>query len=351
MMDALDMETSRFREQVVKATGEISSEALDTQVIGGLAADWLRSVAAWIQKEAPSLLVKVFTFLLIVYLFVLLARLASRLLSRALDSSRLRVSRLLRRVAVSTIRNVIMIMGILIALSQMGIAIGPMLAGLGIAGFILGFALQDTLSNFASGMMILLYRPFDTGDVVEAGGVFGTVSNMSLVNTTILTFDNQTLVIPNNKIWGEVIKNVTAQKIRRVDMTFGISYSDDIPKAENILHDILTSHEKVLEDPEPVVRLHTLGESSVDFIARPWVNRDDYWNVYWDITREVKMRFDAEGVSIPFPQRDVHLHVSASADWNRQLDGGRASRPGDHASGQDTSAATPNESDTDDSSG
>jgi len=212
----------------------------------------------------------------------------------------------------------------------------------------LGFALQDTLSNFASGMMILLYRPFDTGDVVEAGGVFGTVSNMSLVNTTVLTFDNQTLVIPNNKIWGEVIKNVTAQKIRRVDMTFGISYSDDIPKAENILRDILTSHDKVLEDPEPVVRLHTLGESSVDFIARPWVKRDDYWDVYWDITREVKMRFDAEGISIPFPQRDVHVHVSAEADRNRQPGARQESPPGGQAPEQDTSAARPNESDTDD---
>ena len=351
MMDVLSMETSRFRQQVVKATGEITSEALDTQVIKGIVADWFRSAGTWIQKKVPSLLVKVSIFFLIVYLFVLLARFARRLLTRALDSSRLQASRLLRRVAVSTTQNVIMIIGILIALSEMGIEIAPMLAGLGIAGFILGFALQDTLSNFFSGMMILLYRPFDTGDVVEAGGAFGSVSNMSLVNTTILTFDNQTLVIPNNKIWGEVIKNVTAQKIRRVDMTFGISYTDDIPKAENILRDILTSHEKVLEEPEPIVRLHTLGESSVDFIARPWVNRDDYWNVYWDITREVKMRFDAEGVSIPFPQRDVHLHVSGNTDWNRQLNGKRESPPGDQVPEQDTSAAIPNEPDTSDSYG
>jgi small conductance mechanosensitive channel len=179
--------------------------------------------------------------------------------------------------------------------------------------------------------------------------VFGKVSHMSLVNTTILTFDNQTLVIPNNKIWGDVIKNVTAQKIRRVDMTFGISYSDDIPKAETILRDILTSHEKVLEEPEPVVKLHALGESSVNFITRPWVNRDDYWDVYWDVTREVKMRFDAEDVTIPFPQRDVHLHASAKADWIQQL-GGRRRRPGSvgQAPEQDTTAASPIESDTND---
>jgi small conductance mechanosensitive channel len=145
------------------------------------------------------------------------------------------------------------------------------------------------------------------GDLIEAGGAFGKVSHMSLVNTTILTVDNQTLVLPNSKIWGDIIKNVTAQQQRRVDMVFGIGYGDDIPKAENILTEIIASHEKVLDDPEPVVRLHTLGESSVDFIVRPWVKTDDYWDVYWDVTRAVKMRFDEEGVSIPFPQRDVHI--------------------------------------------
>ena len=205
-----------------------------------------------------------------------------------------------------------MIFGVLVALSQMGISVGPLLAGLGVAGFIVGFALQDTLANFASGLMILLYRPFDVGDLVETGGVFGKVQDMSLVNTTILTVDNQTLVVPNSKIWGDVIKNVTAQNVRRVDMVFGIGYADDIPKAEGILGDIVTRHEKVLEEPAPVVKLHELGDSSVNFVVRPWVKRDDYWDVYWDITREVKMRFDAEGVSIPFPQRDVQLYTEAA---------------------------------------
>ena len=203
-------------------------------------------------------------------------------------------------------------LGILIGLSQLGISLGPLLAGLGIAGFVIGFALQDTLSNFASGMMILFYRPFDVGDVVEVGGVFGTVSHMSLVNTTILTLDNQTLVVPNNKIWGDVIKNLNSQRQRRVDMMFGISYGDDIPQTEQVLHDIVTSHEKVLRDPEPMIHLHELGDSSVNFIVRPWVKSEDYWTVYWDITREVKIRFDAEGISIPFPQRDVHFYNEAA---------------------------------------
>ena len=153
------------------------------------------------------------------------------------------------------------------------------LAGLGVVGFIVGFALQDTLGNFAAGMMILLYRPYDVGDAVEVGGVSGKVRDMSIVNTTILTFDNQTLVVPNSKIWGDVIKNITAQKMRRVDMTFGIGYDDDIAKAENVLQDIISKHDKVLDDPAPVVKLHNLGESSVDFIVLPWAKTEDYWDV------------------------------------------------------------------------
>ena len=137
---------------------------------------------------------------------------------------------------------------------------------------------------------------------------------MNLVSTTIATLDNQTLIVPNSKIWGDVIKNVTAQKVRRVDMVFGISYSDDIPHAERVFKEILEAQEKVLDDPAPIVRLHNLGESSVDFVVRPWVKTDDYWDVYWDVTREVKMRFDAEKISIPFPQRYVHIFEEKPTD-------------------------------------
>lgn len=206
-----------------------------------------------------------------------------------------------------------MAIGVLMALSQIGISLAPMLAGLGVAGFIVGFALQDSLSNFAAGAMILVYRPFDVDDFVEVTGASGLVKKMNLVSTTIATFDNQTLVVPNSKIWGDVIKNVTAQKERRVDLEFGIGYGDDIEHAERVLHEIVTAHEKVLKQPEPNIRLHTLGDSSVNFIVRPWVKTEDYWSVYWDIMREVKLRFDREGISIPFPQRDVHLFKETEA--------------------------------------
>lgn len=196
----------------------------------------------------------------------------------------------------------------MIALSQLGFELGPLLAGFGVAGVIIGFALQDTLSNFASGMMILIYRPYDVGDLINAAGVTGKVSQMSLVSTTIKTLDNQRLIIPNNKIWGDTINNITVEHQRRVDMTFGIGYGDNIEKAEQVLRGIVDEHPKVLKQPEPTVKLHLLGESSVDFVVRPWVKPEDYWDVYWDITRAVKMRFDQEDISIPFPQRDVHIY-------------------------------------------
>jgi small conductance mechanosensitive channel len=261
-----------------------------------------------IYEDGPNLFFKVLLFFFIIFVFRKLAGIVQKIIERGMEKSQLRLSELLRRMVVSIARNIVIVLGILIALSQVGISLGPLLAGLGVVGFVVGFALQDSLSNFASGLMILIYRPFDVGDLIDTGGVFGKVSDMSLVNTTIMTLDNQTIIIPNNKIWGDVIKNVTAQTVRRVDLVFGISYSDDIPKTERILQEIAEAHEKVLSDPEPMIKLHELGDSSVNFVVRPWVNTEDYWDVYWDITRAVKMRFDEEGISIPFPQRDVHLY-------------------------------------------
>jgi small conductance mechanosensitive channel len=155
---------------------------------------------------------------------------------------------------------------------------------------------------------MLIYRPFDINDWINVAGVLGKVESMNLVSTQLRTPDNQLIIVPNNSVWDDVITNVTGITERRVDLVFGIGYNDDIDKAQNILETIVSEHELVLEEPEAVVKLHELADSSVNFVCRPWVKPDDYWNVYWDITREVKRRFDAEGVSIPFPQRDVHVY-------------------------------------------
>jgi len=308
MLDRTGLDDARYRQQLIEVTGTVTTDIFDWEVLKGLVSRWLEGLATWLIDNLPQLIFKLLLFLLVLWVALAVSRLTRRLVAEALKRSNLKISRLLKNMIVSIAGGLVMLLGILFGLAQLGISVGPLLAGLGIAGFIVGFALQDTLGNFAAGMMILLFRPYDVGDVVEAGGIFGKVSHMSLVNTTILTFDNQTLVMPNSKIWGDVIKNVTAQEKRRVDMTFGIGYSDDIPKAEKVLTEIVTRHDKVLADPAPVIRLHTLNESSVDFIVRPWVNKDDYWDVYWDVTRAVKMRFDEEDISIPFPQRDIHLY-------------------------------------------
>jgi small conductance mechanosensitive channel len=308
LMDKLKLDTDDFHDDLVAATRDFTAGLKSTAVAIKLAGQTLRKISISLFENGPKYLFKALVFLFIVFIFRLIARIVRSGLKRALDKSKLDLSQLAHRMIVNSASNLIMFLGVLVALSQFGFKLGPLLAGLGVAGFIVGFALQDTLGNFASGVMILLYRPYDVGNLIEAGGVFGKVHDMSLVSTSLKTLDNQLIVIPNNKIWGDVIKNVTAQKKRRVDMVFGISYTDDIPKAEKVLEDILESHTSVLDEPEAIVRVHTLGDSSVDFVVRPWVKAEDYWDVYWDVTRAVKLRFDEEGISIPFPQQDVHIH-------------------------------------------
>ena len=311
LMDILEMNTDSYREQLLRVTGEITTDIFDVGVISKLLVGWWQSLVDLAAEHGPDLLVRILIFCFIVFISRKIANIVQRLVERGLNKARLQLSELLRRMVINTARTVVMVLGFLIALAQAGISIGPLFAGLGVAGFVIGFALQDSLSNFASGVMILVYRPFDVGNLIEAAGVRGMVSHMSIVNTTILTFDNQTIILPNNKIWGDVIRNVTAQSVRRIDLTFGISYTDDIPKTERVLQEILDNDDKVLKEPEPIVRLHELGDSSVNFVVRPWVNTDDYWDVYWRVTRAVKIRFDEEGISIPFPQRDVHVYKPA----------------------------------------
>jgi small conductance mechanosensitive channel len=314
VMDDLGMDVTEYRTLLVEATGELARGLTDSKVVVSLVRQWAESGREWLANQGPNFLIKLLVFFAILLAFRILSRIVKKGVSRSIDSSRLDPSQLLRNMIVNISGNIVMILGFMIALSQLGISLGPLLAGVGVVGFILGFALQDTLANFAAGLMVLFYRPYDVGDLVEVAGVTGTVSNMSLVSTTILTIDNQTLIVPNGKIWGDVIRNVTAQNIRRVDLVFGISYSDDIPQAESVLMAILEEHEKVLKDPEPVVKLFELADSSVNFVVRPWAKTEDYWDVLWDVTREVKMRFDRERIGIPFPQRDVHLFQESTKE-------------------------------------
>lgn len=307
-LDSFKQNTDAFKQVLFKVSGDIANDGLNFKIAQSLVEQWLVVMNKQIVLHGPTYLFKFFIFVSIILISLLLANVGKRIIRTAVVHSSLNLSHLLQDFCVSLSSKIIISIGILIAISQLGVEIGPLLAGFSIAGIVIGFALKDTLSNFASGMMILIYRPYDVGDLITAAGVTGKVSHMSLVSTIIKTTDNQRLIIPNNKIWRDTINNITVEFQRRVDMEFCIGYGDDIELAEKLLTDIVTSHPKVLKEPEVMIKLHNLGDSSVDFIVRPWVKPEDYWDVYWDITKEVKLRFDREGISIPFPQRDVHIY-------------------------------------------
>jgi len=286
----------------------LSLDTMDAEAALGLAQKWLNKGKDWVIHDGPGVLLAIFKFLAILLIFKWLAGFAGKLVERAIKTARLKISDLLRNFFVNVTTKVIFFVGIMIALQSIDVPIGPLLAGVGVLGFVVGFALQDTLGNFASGIMILLYRPFDVGNVVSVAGMTGKVDAMTLVSTTLVLPDNQVVMIPNNKIWGDTITNITARPTRRVDMTFGVGYGDDLDKAESVLMDVVTKHEKVLADPAPTIRVTALADSSVNFVVRPWAKTADYWEVYWDLHKQIKQRLDAEGINIPFPQRDVHIY-------------------------------------------
>ncbi|MCO4812704.1 MAG: mechanosensitive ion channel family protein [Gammaproteobacteria bacterium] len=308
LMTSLELETRQYRQQLLTATGEVTTDVLDVGLVASLVGGWSNAIVEYTKTEGPRIVFRGLIIALVLIAFGYLSKFVKKAMVRAMQSPKVKLSKLLKDMIVAIARNIVLFIGLLFALSQLGISIGPLLTGLGIAGFIVGFALQDTLSNFASGLMILIYRPFDVGDFVDAGGITGKVDRMSLVNSTFKTLDNQVIVVPNNMIWQQVITNLTAQTTRRVDLTFGISYSDDVDKAKAILLDVVENHASCLKTPEPNIRVGALGESSVDIICRPWVRTVDYWETYWDLIETVKKRFDEEGITIPFPQRDMHMH-------------------------------------------
>jgi len=298
-----DVETyEKYRTAVSGIKVDVTDAGSTWKVITG----WLKSSEGGL-RWLKNIILFVVTILIFMILSAVLGKATQRAVSKAKGASAL-----LKDFLVNVVRKAVFLIGLVVALSMLEVNIGPFLAAIGAAGFIIGFALQGTLSNFAAGIMILLYRPYDIGNFVNVAGVNGTVSAMTLVSTTLTLPDNQTVVIPNNSIWGGIITNVTGSETRRVDMVFGIGYDDDIAKAQGILEKIVKDHPLVLGSPEPVIRVNELADSSVNFVCRPWAKTSDYWTVYWDITQQVKEQFDQNSISIPFPQRDVHVHqVSA----------------------------------------
>lgn len=214
----------------------------------------------------------------------------------------------LRNFVGSILSTVLSFVVVLVALEQLGVDTTSLLALLGAAGLAVGLALKDSLSNFAAGVMLILFRPFKLGDYVQAAGVEGSIEEISVFSTQFKTVDNKQIIVPNSQIYGGVITNFSAKPTRRVDMVVGVSYDDDLKKARQLIMDILNADKRILQDPAPVVAVSELADSSVNFVVRPWVKSADYWDVKWDFTEQVKETFDANGISFPFPQQDVHMH-------------------------------------------
>lgn len=194
------------------------------------------------------------------------------------------------------------------ALSKLGIQTASFIALIGAAGLAIGLALQGSLSNFASGVLLIIFKPFKLGDYIEGGGVAGVVDEIGIFTTSLKSPDNKKIIVPNSKMTGDNIVNYAAHDSRRVDLVVGVSYSDDLDKVRSVLQDILSNDERVLQEPQPTIAVVELADSSVNFVVRPWVKTPDYWDVFFAIQETVKKRFDTEGISIPFPQQDVHLH-------------------------------------------
>jgi small conductance mechanosensitive channel len=209
------------------------------------------------------------------------------------------------------LRAILMLFVIIASLNQLGVDTTSLVAIFGAAGLAIGLSLQGSLQNFAAGVMLLVFKPFKAGDFIEAGGATGVVKNISIFNTIMTTGDNKEVIVPNGGIYGGNITNFSAKETRRVDMVVGIGYDSDLKKAKEILLEMVNADERILKEPAPTVAVAELADSSVNFVVRPWVASGDYWGVKFDFNEAVKLRFDAEGISIPYPQMDVHLHKEA----------------------------------------
>ena len=304
----LDIDAARYRTLLVQQRGVVGVELLERQVLYSVMAEQWERLQRSVVRNGPNFAFRTLVFVLIFAITLLLAGVVRRTVYSLTHLRAVHINRLAAAALVSVSWIVVVVFGLVLALSTLGVSIGPMLAGFGVAGIILGFALQDSLSNLASGAMILLYRPYDVDDHIRISGAEGVVRRMNLVATTVHTFDNQVLVVPNNKIWGDTITNFTASRVRRVDVEASFGYDEDMDRVEHVLMAVLEDNELVLSSPEPRVHMGQMGDSAVTMMVKGWVQTENYWPALWSLTREIKRRFDVEGIRIPFPQRDVHLH-------------------------------------------
>jgi small conductance mechanosensitive channel len=270
----------------------------------------MENITEFIYEQGSAYGMKILAALAILIMGRLIVKIATGWIRRGVV--RAGMDETLARFLVALTKTVLLTLVVVAAISALGVEPVSFVAVLGAAGLAIGLALQGSLSNFAAGVMLIIFRPFKVGDYVEAGGSAGSIQEINIFNTILHTPDNKVVILPNSTITGGSITNYSTNDTRRVDMVFGIGYDDDLRIAKQILEEIVTSDERVLKDPAPTVALSELADSSVNFVVRPWVKSADYWGVYFDVHEKVKLTFDEKGISIPYPQTDVHLHQTAS---------------------------------------
>jgi small conductance mechanosensitive channel len=252
---------------------------------------------------------KVLAALLIFFIGQLAAKMISRLVGKLLGRTRLDL--ILVEFIQSLINALLLVFVVVAALDQLGVNTNSVIAVLGAAGLAIGLALQGSLQNFAAGFMLLIFRPFKGGDFVETAGTSGVIEKIGIFSTTLHTGDNKQVIIPNGTIYSSNIINYSARGTRRIDMVFSIGYDDDIRRARDVIAKVISEDERVLPEPTPLIAVGELGASSVNFFVRPWVNSGDYWPVKFDLTEKIKLAFDENNISIPFPQMDIHWNKPA----------------------------------------
>lgn len=269
----------------------------------------------WLEENQGMLVAYAIRFIVGLAILIggfILAGLVSRQMFKQLDKSK--IDNAVVSFLAGIVKAIIIAAAIMMALSHVGIQTTSFIAILGAMGLAVGLSLQGSLANFASGVLIMIYRPFKSGDYVDAGGIAGTVVGIELFTTVLKTPDSKKVVVPNSRITSSPITNFSEHPTRRVDMVIGVSYNSDLRKAKAVLMRVLEEDERVLKDPAPRVSVNELADSSVNFIVRPWVKSEDYWPFYWETMEKIKLTLDDEGIGIPFPQMDVHLHQAGSDD-------------------------------------
>lgn len=264
-------------------------------------------VSTYLIPWGVRLLIAALVFVLGRWLAKVIVKLMHRVMARA------NIDPTLSKFLGSIVYALLLISVAIAALDELGVNTTSLLALLGAAGLAVGLAVKDSLANFAAGVMLIMFRPFKIGDYIEAGGTAGTVEHIKVFSTILLTPDNREITVPNGAIFGGKIVNVSARPTRRVDLVFGIGYSDDIEKARALITKVMSEDTRILNDPAPAVSLAELADSSVNLNVRPWVNNADYWAVRSDLLEKIKLIFDQNGISIPFPQRDVHLYSNTES--------------------------------------